>query len=226
MVIDIPNFAIYYIILSLLFIIYAIISITQIRKYIKINQGSEKKDYLPLTYGVTFIFVALGRVFLVIFDIITDFNVINYNETNFWIWKIGSALQLFGVGLWFLMMEKRVLKGKDKYLLVILYTSFIVIGLIMTEVVLASNLVIIGMLFVAYIPAAYVYIAIQSDGSVRKKALLMFFGFIILILGSLLPSEVIIAPLNEMTGILRIQVHDIAFFVMITGIILLYIGTK
>jgi len=226
MTIDLPDLTVYIGILLLLLTAYIIISISQIRKYLKINKGSDKKDYLPLTYGMAFLFMGLGRLILVIFDIVTEFNSINYNDSNFWIWKIGVSIQLFGIGLWFMLMERRVLKGRDKYLLIIMYIAFIVFGLIMTDIVLASILVISGMGFAIYIPVAYIYIAIKSDGSVRKKALLMVFGFLLVILGSLLPAEQVIVPLSEMTGLLRIQVHDIAFFVIIGGICLLYFGTR
>ncbi len=226
MTIEASDYVFYVVALILLISAYLIITSYQLRKHFKINKGSEKKDYFTLVYAITFLFMGIGRLVLAIFDVVTEFNSINYNDSNFWIWKIGSSIQLFGVGLWVLLMEKRVLKGKDKYILTILYSAFIIIGMLMIDILLATTLVILGMLFAVYIPAAYIYIAIKSDGVVRQKAILMFCGFLLIILGSLLPSEQIIAPLAEMTGLLRIQVHDIAFFVIICGIVLLFLGSK
>ena len=226
MAIDIPNLSFYIAVLIILLIAYIVVSFAQLRKYYRINKGSDKKDYLPLTFCLTFLFMGLGRLILAIFDVVTEFDVANYDASNFFVWKIGSSVQLFGVGLWFLLMEKRVMKGRDKYLLIILYTAFIVIGMIMTDIILATTMVILGMFFAVYIPIAYVYIATQSDGSVRRKALLMLFGFLLVIFGSLLPSEQVIVPLTQVTGLLRIQVHDIAFFIIISGLVVLLMGTK
>jgi len=212
--------------LTLLTAAYLITAFFQIKKYIKINKGSETKDYLPLSYGIAFLFMGIGRVILATFDVITEFNSANFNESNFWIWKLGSSVQLFGVGVWFLLMEKRVLKGKDKLGLLFFYIAFIAIGMILSDIIIVTTFVIIGMVFAMYIPIAYVYIAAKSDGAVRKKALFMLFGFIFVIFGALLTSELIIVPLTEATGLLAIHVHHIAFLIIILGVIFFFLGTK
>ncbi|MHA1291974.1 MAG: hypothetical protein ACTSQJ_04830 [Promethearchaeota archaeon] len=186
----------------------------------------DERDYLPLVYSVAFFSLCLGRVILAIFDIVTEFNSGNYGSENFFLWKIGSSFQMFAVFLFFVIIEKRVVKGRDKYALVILFVIFWALGLLMVDIILATNFIIIAMLFVVYIPLAYLYIAKISEGVVRKKALYVFSGFVIVFLASLMTGEIIIDFIGHLGNLERIQVHQIAFLIKASGSWLLFLGFK
>jgi len=204
--------------------LYVIVSLYFLRKYLKINKErvSEQKDYFPMFYFVAFLFLSIGRLFLAIFDVITEFDSGNYNLENFVLWKIGTAFQLCAWGLFFVVIEKKAMKGRDKYLLFILYAFFCIIGVALNDIVLATNFIVIAFFFSIYIPFAYLYIVTVSDGAVRKKALYAFLGFLIVLIGALLTGETVI----DLFGIERILMHPISYIVKAFGSIFLYLGFK
>lgn len=190
------------------------------------NKDREIKEKLPLAYGLVFIFLGLGRLFFAIFDIVTEFDRVYYDSTNFYIWKFASALQIIGIGILFVMMEKRVFKGHDKYVLVIFYVVFVVIGMISQQIEVATTFIVIGMMVSIYVPIAYLFIAKESDGIVRKKALFIFFGITIAMIAAFMTSEQWVALINQITSLERIQIHPLAFFIQIFGLIFLFVGFK
>jgi len=173
-------------------------------------------------YFVAFLFLAIGRLFLAIFDVITEFDSSNYNLENFVLWKIGSAFQLCAWGLFFIVIEKKAMKGRDKYILFLLYALFCIIGLVLNDIVLATNIIVVAFFFSIYIPFAYLYIVTVSDGAVRKRALYAFLGFVIMLIGALLTGETVI----DLFGIERILMHPIAYLAKAFGCIFLFFGFK
>ncbi len=118
------------------------------------------------------------------------------------------------------------MRGRDKYALVIMFSTFVIIGLSMPDVYWASTFIIVAIIFSAYVPLAYLYIAKVSEGDVRRRSSFIFSGFIIIMLGSLLPGEQILVIIVQMSGLERIQVHSIAFGVMTIGVLFLYYGLR
>lgn len=224
MALEVSHLVLLIISLIALLCLYVIVSLFFLRKYLNINRErvSEQKDYFPMFYFVAFLFLCIGRLFLAIFDIITEFDSSNYTLDNFVLWKIGTAFQLCAWGLFFIVIEKKAMKGRDKYILFILYATFCIIGLILNDIVWATNLIVLAFLFSIYIPFAYLYIVIVSDGSIRKKALYAFLGFLLALIGALITGETVI----DLFGIERILVHPIAFLVKAIGCILLFLGFK
>jgi len=223
------SFIIYLIALISLLSLFTLIGPYFIRKYYhktKTTGTQDKKDYLLLIHGIAIIFLGVGRLILAIFDILTDFNSINYNLENFWIWKIGSSFQMFALCLFFVLMEKRLLKGRDKYILVIFYLFFWILGMMMLDVVIATNFIIIATILTVYIPFAYLYIAIISEGRVRKKASYVFIGFAIFMVAALLTGEIIIDLIAIPLGITRIDVHIIAYTIKIICLLFFFLGLK
>jgi len=220
------NFTVYLIILLVLLGSYGAFSFYFIRKYFSSNKGMESKNYLPLIYGLSIVFFLLGRLFLAIFDMLTEFESTNYNAENVVFWKIGTMLQVIGYGFFFVQMEKRIMKGKDKYILVIAFFALTIIAMILPDFIMATNFTAIAFVISAYIPCAYLYISIKSEGIVRKKSTLVFLGFILSMLGALITAETIIEPLSQATGLLRIDFHSIAFPVSVLGLIFLFYGFK
>ena len=224
MALELSHLVIFIISLISLLCLYLIVSLYFLKKYQTINKErvSEQKDFFPMFYFVAFLFLSIGRLFLAIFDVITEFDSNNYTLENFVVWKIGTAFQLCAWGLFFIVIEKKAMKGRDKYILFILYTTFCIIGLVLNDIVLATNLIVVAFFFSIYIPFAYLYIVIVSDGVVRKKALYAFLGFLIVLIGALLTGETVI----DLFGIERILMHPISYIVKAIGCIFLYLGFK
>ncbi len=205
------------------------LSIYFIRKFYqkKKKAGAEGKiDYLNLIHGIAILLLGLGRLGLAIFDIITQFDSANYAANNFWIWKIGSTIQMSALCLFFIIMEKRLMKGRDKYILVILYVGLLIIGMAMVEINIATNFIIIASIVTIYIPFAYLYVAIISEGNVRKKAIYVFIGFSIFMIAALLTGEMVIDLIAQPLGITRIDVHVIAYIIKISCLFFLFLGFK
>ena len=137
MALELSHLVVFIISLIGLLCLYLIVSLYFLKKYQTINKErvSEQKDYFPLFYFVAFLFLSIGRLFLAIFDVITEFDSNNYTLENFVIWKIGTAFQLCAWGLFFIVIEKKAMKGRDKYILFILYATFCILGLILNDIV-------------------------------------------------------------------------------------------
>jgi len=224
MTLELSHLVVFIISLIGLLCLYLIVSLYFLKKYQTINKErvSEQKDYFPMFYFVAFLFLSIGRLFLAIFDVITEFDSNNYTLENFVIWKIGTAFQLCAWGLFFIVIEKKAMKGRDKYILFILYAVFCIIGVALNDIVLATNLIVVAFFFSIYIPFAYLYIVVVSDGAVRKKAMYAFLGFLIVLIGALLTGETVI----DLFGIERILMHPISYIVKAIGSIFLYLGFK
>ncbi|MHA1146776.1 MAG: hypothetical protein ACTSR8_00860 [Promethearchaeota archaeon] len=227
MALALTNWIFYLTALIFLLIMYVFFGVFSLRRYLNEKESDRETAYLQLFYGLAFIFNGIGRFVLAIFDIITEFDAANYNPITLTYWRIGSGLQILGVGMYFYLMEKRVMRGRDKYILLIIYFLLPAIGILfIPDIITVTFLIIFGMLFAVYIPIAYLYIAKISDGIIRKRALLIFLGLLVMILGSLLPSEIVIVPLTQNSSLERIHVHIIAFAVIIIGGIILFYGVK
>ena len=229
MVFSDASFIIYLITLITLLSMYLVMGLYFIRKYYqkkKVLGAGGKKDNLPLIHGIAIILLGLGRLGLAIFDVTTEFNSANYAASNFWIWKIGSSLQMGALCIFFLLMEKRLMKGRDKYLLAILYIVFWVLGMSMIDIFMATNLVIVATIITTYIPFAYLYVAIISEGEVRKKAMYIFIGFVIFMVAALLTGEMVIDLIAQPLGITRIGVHVIAYVIKMICLLFMFMGFK
>ena len=224
MALEISHLVVFIISLIALLCLFLIVSLFFLRKYLNINRErvSETKDYFPMFYFVAFLFLSIGRLFLAIFDVITEFDSGNYTLENFVLWKIGTAFQLCAWGLFFIVIEKKAMKGRDKYILFILYATFCIVGLALNDIVWATNCIVVAFIFSIYIPFAYLYIVSVSDGAVRKKALYAFLGFLMTLIGALLTGETVI----DLFGIERILMHPIAYIIKAIGCVFLYLGFK
>ncbi len=224
MVLEFSHLIIFIVSLVSLLCLYLIVSLYFLRKYDNINKErvSEQKDYFPMFYFLAFLALSIGRLFLAIFDVITEFDSSNYTPGNFIIWKIGSGFQICAWGLFFIVIEKKAMKGRDKYILFILYTMFCIVGMLLNDIVWVTNIIVIAFAFSIYIPFAYLYIVIVSDGAIRKRALYAFLGFVIMLMGALLTGETVI----DLFGIERILVHPIAYIVKSIGCIFIFLGFK
>lgn len=195
-----------------------------IKNYFNLNKkkASEEKEYLPLIYGLSFIFLCVGQLFLAIFNLITEFDPTNWSLNNIYVWKIGVTFQLFGWGFLMILIGKKIIKGADKYIIVVLYFIFYAIGMIMIDIELSTTYVLVAMAFLVYILVAYVYVVAKNIGGIRKKAFYIFFGFIMLFIGTTICAELILNIITSLTSLERIHVYIIAHFIEAGGSCLLY----
>lgn len=191
-----------------------------IKYYISIRklEEGEKKDILPLVYGFIFLLFFIGRIFSFLFDYTTELNPANYNPENMIFWKIGVSFQVFAFAIFFILIEIRVMKGRDKYILLILFFIFYLIGMITSNI----TFVVIAIVFSLYIPFAYLYIAKLSSGIVRRKAFFVFIGFLLFFISAILMASLIIT----MTGLEPLLMHLISNLVKVVAIIFLFLGLK
>ena len=119
------------------------------------------------------------------------------------------------------------MNGRDKYIPVIAFFTITLIAMLMNSLDLIQLLIIVAMISTAFLPISYLNIALKSEGIIRKKALFIFTGFLLIFLGSTLVGESFIDPLREVLGGLeRIQIHPISFGMKIIGYSLFFFGFK
>lgn len=223
------NLLMYVFAVGLLLVTYTIFGIYFLMGYYNLTRekgGLEKKENLLLFYGCFFILIAAGQLIFSIFDLITVFNSINWNSDNIILWKIGTTLQICGFGLIFTLMEKRVLQGKDKYILVIIFFISYVIGMILSDIKLATTVIMVSFICAIYIPLSYGYIAVKSEGMLRRKALYVLLGFIVFFIGTDIVAERILLIISNLTGLERIQIHVISQIIKELASGLIFLGYK
>jgi len=209
-----PLFLVYYFSFILLLSLYGFFGFYFLLRYMR----SEDKTTLRLSYAVILLLLCVGRLFLVLFDLTTNFSSLTWLGEGFFLWIIGMSIQIGGFGIFLILMEKRILQAKDKYILAIIYFSVFVIGLILGNILI----IIIGAFSSLFIPIAYLWVAFKSEGSVRKRAFLVAFGIIFILLASLFQA----GPIINAIAIDNIIIHSIAYFIKSTGAILLFLGFK
>lgn len=188
-------------------------------------KSTEKR--LFLLYGFFFIFLMVGRIFLFIFDFyLTEFDISNISDFEFLIWKIGISFQVFSYSFLFALMEKRIMKGKDFYILLILYFIFYIIGMISSNLEDAGIYAFIATAFSIFIPLAYLYIAVKSQQHVRRKAILIFFGFMLIFFATSLDVEPILIMLNDLFGWSRIEVYTYISIIKTVAVVFFFLGFK
>lgn len=176
---------------SLIFV-YFILAICFYYLYVK----RDKENRLLLGVSFFFVFVAFSRMTYIIFDYyLTEFNPLLY-QTYFNVWRIATALIIIGFGFVFFIADHNLLKGKDKYVLTIIYgvsgTITVAIPLFDISELFSTTAIIAAMLF---IPVTYLYLAIKTSDELRRKSLAIFLGFIIFGIGVILLGEIVIQAL-------------------------------
>ena len=158
----------------------------------------------------------LGRIFISYFDIITEFDPENYNLANRVYWAIGISFQIFALACFFILIEIRVVKGRDKYILVILYFISYLYAIITINILF----IMVCLIIVLYIPIAYAYVAIISDGIVRIRAIFVSLGIVLF----LIANAIVAGFLVQALGVELLLMHTISNFIKIGAVILLYFG--
>jgi hypothetical protein len=170
-----------------------------------------------LGQGANFIMVVLflmiglllSRVFYIIFDYnltLFDAEVYTYSP-NIWIWKLASAISVFGSLPIFYYIDKRILAFKLRGIpTILLFLGGIVTVAYPVREGVQSDFQIISLisLFTAIgallIPIVFGYIAVKTPGDMRKIASMIVIGLILYAIGGTLVNEGLLAPLKENFG--------------------------
>ncbi len=191
------------------------------------SEVKSSENRLFLLYGLFFTFLMIGRFCLFIFDFyLTHFDISNISDTEFLIWKIGLTFKIFGYSCLLILMEYRTLKQRDYYALAIFYFIFYILGMISNNIEDAGVYTFIATAFSIFIPIAYLYIAIKSQQKIRRKALLIFFGFMIFFIAMSLDVEPVLLTLMDVLNFTRIQVYVLINIVKTVAIVFFFFGFK
>ena len=123
------------------------------------------------------------------------------------------------------------MKGKDKYILTIVYAIIAGVILSLPTFELAEQFSTYSILIaVLFIPISYLYVAIISSGQIRRKSLWIFLGILLYGVGLILTAQFIIDGLAAGFGIdlmdMRYILHMTAALFKAVGGLVLYIGFK
>lgn len=147
-----------------------------LRKYIKF----EGKTNLQVAYLLVFALVGIGRMLLIYFDYgLTHLNIAEYSNYQVY-WKIATLFFLGGLGFILLTSEYAVFRGKDYYVFFIGFVTVVGAGMLTLDFVTAQIIIGYGLLFAAFIPISYIYLAGKLP-SIRKNIALGLIGFILFI---------------------------------------------
>ena len=217
------------IIFSVLFCLYLFVGLYFLRKYILLNREVKtpgNENYIPLLFFFTIILIGIGHLFIVIHDLKTEFSTINLNINNLVLYIIGLVFLLIGFSVYFFLTEVKIMQGRDKYILAILYFTLNIISIILTGTYIGFLFIVLGAMIFLYLPFVYLYLAIKSDGKVRKKALSIFFGSILIFLSYAMYIEPFFTNLKSLTGLVDIQMEVIINYVRIMALLFIFYGFK
>ncbi|NHI93346.1 MAG: hypothetical protein EAX96_12745 [Candidatus Lokiarchaeota archaeon] len=209
----------------------ALVVVKFVFAFLSYNKYKNNKE-IQMLFGafLLFIFLAIGRILMMIFDyILTQFDP-NLLQTYSIFWKIANLFTWFGFLSFIYISEKAIFAGKTRYLITIFYIVFIIISLIPIDFLLVQALAGIptgsALLF---IPISYLYLAKKSAGYPRKKSIIIFTGFVIyLLIGYFLLAEGVTIFFVNITHfntlIIKYIIHITSAAIKIGGIYLLYYG--
>ncbi len=165
-------------------------------KYLK----SSEKNNIKLGICLIFIFLAIGGIFFIFFNYYFTQLESDLYETHQFIWKVAAIFQLSGFGFLFLVSEYRVFHGKDYFVFFWCFLGLSVAGMSVRDFVLTENLINYALIFAAFIPMSYIYLAIKLPGAFRNNILLILFGIIIFTVGMILNIPDIVIAIEQWTG--------------------------
>ncbi len=175
--------------------------------------------------GMFFVLMAIGRFFLVIFDFyLTEMDFTLYAD-NFMYFKIATGLQESGFAFFFYVAERSLFGGRDRYVFTAGYIILNTVSKIIMDFNLSQTVVIYASTFVLFIPISYMITAIRAKGPIRTQALLIFFGLVLIALGSLFVGEFFMGFLEPIFGS-RYAVHILAVACKLAGVLIIYQGFR
>lgn len=205
-----------------------IIEMTASLYLFRIYQNSEDNK-LALGTSLLFVFYALARIIMVVFDYpLTRFDQNSY-QTFAIVWKFGYIINCIGFLSLIFISEIAILKKKSRFSITIFYSIFIIISILPDDIETVQMIAIIpSALAMIFVPATYLYLA--RHALIRKRALAVFFGYIIFFAGAALLTEDLVQffisynPSNPLD--VRSLIHIISIGLKIFGILFILYGYR
>ena len=112
------------------------------------------------------------------------------------------------------------LKGSILYFL--LSQPFWIVGIVNPDYEVMMTLVFIGNCFFLYIPIAYAYLAVKSEGKVRRKAITVVILFCLYLLGSLMGTGLVNSFFKALLGSQGVIFVYVNYIYLVAGLLLFY----
>ncbi|HMF34040.1 MAG TPA: hypothetical protein VKK79_21625 [Candidatus Lokiarchaeia archaeon] len=205
--------------------LYVILVVIETRMAVNFLNSYAKNRELGFigSIGLMYLFVAAGRVMLIIFDFyLTDFTYALYGDYLTY-YKIAIGMYAAGLGFLIYVAERAIFQGRDKYVFLIGYAFFNILSMVPPDVDTITIFVTIGDLFILFVPISYIYTAIKTKGPFRTQANYIWVGIAFFAAGAFVIGE---GPMNILQGILgtRYAVHIISVIFKMVGVVLIYRG--
>ena len=191
------------------------------------NENREKRFLIPV--ALLFITFAIARSILIYFDFyLTAFND-DLFQTYSLVWKIAMTFQNIGFIFLLFVAEKEIFKDKTMYIITIFSGVFLILITFIPDIVLYQTLLNISLSITPLIiPISYIYLAWVTTGEPRKKAIYIFVGYFIYMVGMLMLAEIFqdgaVAIFGINKYIVRYILYSISMVTRISGLIFLYYG--
>ncbi|TFG01089.1 MAG: hypothetical protein EU541_00425 [Promethearchaeota archaeon] len=188
-----------------------------------------KVNKLVLGASLLFLFSAISRIIMVIFDFpLTKFDSSLYQNYAI-IWKIGYFINNMGYVCLIFISEIAILKKKSRFLISIFYFISLIISIVPIDIKTVQVISIIpSTLAMIFIPLTYLFLAKYK--TIRTRALAIFGGYILFFTGSLIFIEEIVQvfiSLNPSQALnIRSLIHIISISVKIVGIGIMIYGYR
>ena len=184
---------------------------------------SDERNRVKLAFSLIFLTLGISRLLLMYFDyFLTGLNPALYTNYQFY-WRIATLFQLIGLGFLILVSEYAVFQGKDYYLFFIGFLIILIVGMAVQDFVLSQNIVVYAVVFAAFIPISWIYLAWKLPLA-RKNTVLIIVGFLIFGFGLILLSINIVEMLAPI-----MDIHTdylLAAIIQIPGLLLFAWGIK
>lgn len=176
-----------------------------LRKFLlQYKEKGLKKDNLSLVINLMFICYFIAQIYYVQREFMIDFDFTTDTPESLIFLRIGTYVNDFGNWAFLIILDKRVLKGKDKYLIIIAYFILIITTFFINDSDLLGIITVIGNLIILPFIFFYLYAGFKIKGVVRKKAIYIFTGVIIIFLAFILPTKYFLGETILLKGVWNI----------------------
>ncbi|NVM53522.1 MAG: hypothetical protein HWN66_07435 [Candidatus Helarchaeota archaeon] len=190
-------------------------------KYLKYPERVKNR----LAFCLVFLFLVIGRCLLIYFDyFLVELDTTRYGEFQM-MWKMATLFQLMGIGFLIVVSEYAVFNGKDYYVFFIGFTIVVFIGLLIQDFLLAQNITVGALGFLAFIPISWIYL-IRKLPETRNNMLMILMGFIIYGGGLLIISAGLVPIIEDIFLISVHEIYLISPLIQIPGLLILGLGIK
>lgn len=214
------------VILSIVLVALKILSsVLLYKKYIEI------KNKLALAFALFFFFLAIDRVFGTYFNYFVTGLDYALNDDHLLLWKLINIPEYAAYFCLLLISESIIYKGKTKHIFAIVYLVLIVVMMFIPTYSDAQLFFgISNGVAVFIIPISFFYLAIKTEGALKNKAYIVFFGILIYLMGQFVAGKTVADLIYGITYgdeiLIRYYLMIIATFIKYLGILLVTWGMR